>query len=962
LQKRLKLRRKDHVHKDEGEGGREQKTRKGLFLGFFLAADFDGKAFGRGKGGEGAFDSGGGIAEVGGGGDVGSDVDGALQVFAADLDGAAFALDGGQRGKRHGRALAQRRPEKDVAHVEDFVAVAIGGADVDEVFVAGFGVAVADGLKLGVAGEGGEDGLRNLLFGKAQDAGFLAVYFDVELGVVFLAGELQVGEERPAFFIGKGAEFGHDLFAVQGTAFEVLADDFHVDRGRLADVEDALDDASDEEIGGDAGGFVAQGGAGTLDEFDIAFFAVFAGDKGDLDVAAVGAGVSGEQGGAASGKANVREGGDGFGRTLGVGFEDVLEDSLEPAGNLLGAFDSGADGGFVTEGELAFVGLGKELAAEAEVQRHGGRTETQNEQHSETAMAKDPGEGPFIGGIHAIQKGGEPTENAGRFGRGMGWPTEDAQTQKGCHGARNKEAHEKGKTDGEREGNEQKTRDALQKEDGEKHDYGGERRDQNGHGDFLGGQKNGLFAGLFVREMAVDVFKFDDGIIDQPADAEGKSSKGEDVEGLGGKVQKDKRRDDGQRNGDGDDAGGTQRQKKKQNDQDGQTAALQGLVFEGFDGIANVDGLIKGDDEFDAVGDTCEFGQQGTDGIDDGNGVGLGLFEDADIHASDAGDADDVGLIGCAIGDAGDIGQTNGLGQCEAGLASSGLAGRQDDLFEFLDGSNLGVGKHVEIAIAGFQIAAGQKQIGRTHGPNHVEHAQVAGAEGVSVHFDDKLALFASAGGGGRDAGDVLKLRFDDVVSEVVKLFFIEGIGGNSNGDDGNVGDVELEDEGLLNAGWKRVEDLGHALLDLELGVVEVCAVGKPGADDGDTLTGHAFDALHAWRSSDRAFDGNGDRFFNVGRTRTGIKRRDAHDRDGDVGEQVHRQAGQRLKTKHDGHEGQHQDQNGIAQSQTSEPHRTHLVAGMGRECQRTVITDRFVAFLARRRRLFLRLIRPVLP
>jgi hypothetical protein len=38
------------------------------------------------------------------------------------------------------------------------------------------------------------------------------------------------------------------------------------------------------------------------------------------------------------------------------------------------------------------------------------------------------------------------------------------------------------------------------------------------------------------------------------------------------------------------------------------------------------------------------------------------------------------------------------------------------------------------------------------------------------------------------------------------------------------------------------------------------------------------------------------------------------------------------------------------------------LVAGMGRESQRTVFTDRLVAFLARRRRLFLRLIRPVLP
>src|SRR4029079_14523825 len=84
--------------------------------------------------------------------------------------------------------------------------------------------------------------------------------------------------------------------------------------------------------------------------------------------------------------------------------------------------------------------------------------------------------------------------------------------------------------------------------------------------------------------------------------------------------------------------------------------------------------------------------------------------------------------------------------------------------------------------------------------------------------------------------------------------------------DDGDVGDVELDDERLLDAGRQRVQDLRHALRHLELRVVQVHAVVEPDADRGESLPRLALDAIDTGRRADRAFDRLGDRLLYVGR------------------------------------------------------------------------------------------------
>ena len=62
-----------------------------------------------------------------------------------------------------------------------------------------------------------------------------------------------------------------------------------------------------------------------------------------------------------------------------------------------------------------------------------------------------------------------------------------------------------------------------------------------------------------------------------------------------------------------------------------------------------------------------------------------------------------------------------------------------------------------------------------------------------------------------------------------------------------DVGDVELDDERLLDARGSVFQHLGHALLHLKLGVVEVCAIGKPGTDDRCALARRTLHSLDAW-------------------------------------------------------------------------------------------------------------------
>jgi hypothetical protein len=102
----------------------------------------------------------------------------------------------------------------------------------------------------------------------------------------------------------------------------------------------------------------------------------------------------------------------------------------------------------------------------------------------------------------------------------------------GHDGAGEQVAGQHGEDDGFGERHEEVARDAAQEEHGHEDDADGERGDEGGNGDLGGAVEDGLLDLLAGLEIAVDVFDFDGGVVDQDADGEGQAAEGHDVDGL----------------------------------------------------------------------------------------------------------------------------------------------------------------------------------------------------------------------------------------------------------------------------------------------------------------------------------------------------------------------------------------------------------------------------------------------
>src|SRR5215831_12984059 len=98
--------------------------------------------------------------------------------------------------------------------------------------------------------------------------------------------------------------------------------------------------------------------------------------------------------------------------------------------------------------------------------------------------------------------------------------------------------------------------------------------------------------------------------------------------------------------------------------------------------------------------------------------------------------------------------------------------------------------------------------------------AQAARAQRVPLNFDLDLANFSATNVCAGNAFDTFQLRLDGVVGDIVQLPFVQPFAGNRDRNDRDVGDVEFDDERLLEPGRQGVENLGDALSHIELRVV----------------------------------------------------------------------------------------------------------------------------------------------
>jgi len=135
--------------------------------------------------------------------------------------------------------------------------------------------------------------------------------------------------------------------------------------------------------------------------------------------------------------------------------------------------------------------------------------------------------------------------------------------------------------------------------DRHEHDADGERGDEGRRGDLLRGVQDGLGERKAFGHVAMRVFDFDGGVVDEDADGERETAEGHDVDSLAERGEDDERCGDGERDGDADDQRGTPRAEEEQDHQAGEQGGDGGFADDFVDGGADEDGLIEERGDFE---------------------------------------------------------------------------------------------------------------------------------------------------------------------------------------------------------------------------------------------------------------------------------------------------------------------------------------------------------------------------
>ena len=134
---------------------------------------------------------------------------------------------------------------------------------------------------------------------------------------------------------------------------------------------------------------------------------------------------------------------------------------------------------------------------------------------------------------------------------------------------------------------------AAHEEHGHKDDADGKGGDEGRDGDLRGAIQDCLLHLFAFFEIAIDIFDFDGGVVDQDADGQRQATQGHDVDGLAQGAEHDQRDQDGKRNGNGNDEGAAPAAQKDQDHDAGEAAGDDALAHHAVDGAAHKNRLIR---------------------------------------------------------------------------------------------------------------------------------------------------------------------------------------------------------------------------------------------------------------------------------------------------------------------------------------------------------------------------------
>src|SRR5713101_7673799 len=182
--------------------------------------------------------------------------------------------------------------------------------------------------------------------------------------------------------------------------------------------------------------------------------------------------------------------------------------------------------------------------------------------------------------------------------------TEEIHGQSRHDGARPHVGGQHGEAHGFGKRNEQEFSHAGEKKHGNEDDANAERGNKSGHGNLLRAVEDGLDGFLAHRQVAVDVFDFNGGVVDEDADSEREPAQRHDINSLAEGAETQDADENGQRDRDGNDQRAFPVSEEEQNHDGREAGGDDRFADNGLDGGANIERLVE------KCGDMQAFGER----------------------------------------------------------------------------------------------------------------------------------------------------------------------------------------------------------------------------------------------------------------------------------------------------------------------------------------------------------------
>ena len=445
-------------------------------------------------------------------------------------------------------------------------------------------------------------------------------------------------------------------------------------------------------------------------------------------------------------------------------------------------------------------------------------------------------------------------------------------------------------------------------------------RDERRHGDARRTVQRRLSKRhLLLGQQPMRVLDRDRGVVDQDADRKRQAAKRHGVQRVAEEIERDQRREDGERNRDHDDQRRPPRAQEQQDHQRGQSAGDHAFAHHALDRIGDEGRLIE------QLADVQPGGSRGARSIKRRLHAphhverrGIAVLDHGQQNGAQAVLAHDVLLHGIGIAHLADILHEH-----------RGPVGKfQRDVVQVGDGGGDRVGFDGVLLVADLRRAGGQRQILRVDRVHHVERGQPLGEQLRRVEIDHDLPVFAASRRRKRDAVDRRQLLAQAIDAVIVKLLLVERVRGQRELQHRHAGGVELHDDRRLDAGrHQRADSVGRGN-DLRDGKVEIdvgLEVDLLHRDAVERLRLHVLDAGDV--RADRVLAVGRDALLHLRRRQPGVAPDHRHHRNVDLREDVGRHgADRRHAEKHD-QRGEHIE--GVRKSER-EPDDSHcLVPGL---------------------------------